>query len=180
MGCTQSSTLEKRVSAPITLDNVYGDSTLSGTSPLKIIESPIEGKTEYVYPEIGFVIKTIRTDLKKDQLPKVFINMTHHEKVKLGTFIANKPITTTDKSGEDCSVYTLSVSSITILQSYENENVRDKVCLQAITYINQSFNEKLSSDYKVPNIARGFLGIIFIIILLYYFIFLILNFKAIY
>ena len=159
MGCTQSSTAEKRVSAPITLDNVYGDSSLKGTSPLKVMDSPIEGKTEYVYPEIGFVVKTFRTDIKVGQLPKVFINMTHHSKVKLGAYIANPEVITKDKSAEDCSVYTISVSSITMLQSYEDESVRDKITVQAINYINQSFKDSLSSNFKVPNIARGFLGI---------------------
>ncbi len=119
----------------------------------------VDQSHETVFPEVGFVIKTLRP--KGESIRKVFINVMYHATIKPRQYILSEPpsVVSKDKSNEECAVFSVGINSIDYLTICSEDNdLRMKTLIEIIDTINSNQKEQLSHDYKLPNIARGFVG----------------------
>lgn len=118
-------------------------------APAPVKESP---PPTHFTAEIGFVVKS-----RMDDESKVFVNVFHHSSVLyIATTLAEK--FTTDKSGGSTLTYDVVINTAVFTICSADDDSKEYVSEQIIEYINNNITRKLSLEFKIPRMKRGYVG----------------------
>lgn len=126
----------------------------------KVVETPVvipPPPTDFT-AEIGFVIKS-RIEVENDEgaSAKVFVNVFHHSAV-LYILTNWKEKYTTDKSGGNTLTYDVVINTAIFTRCSASDESKEYVSEQIIDYLNTSLPNKLSQEFKIPRMKRGYVG----------------------
>lgn len=118
----------------------------------KVIEPPASPRPTDFTAEIGFVVKS-----RVEDDSKVFINVFHHSSVLyIATTLTDKY--TTDKSGNSTLTYDVVINTAVFTICSADDESKEYVSEQIIDYMNKKLPVKISQEFKIPRMKRGYVG----------------------